>query len=241
MKFNERKTLLFLMGILCGIILMGSVVKKPQGGSFTILPYSKYQDLNRQKNQLESQVENLYREQQSLSDKLNDYKVNGGGYKEVMDNLSKELDMTRLMYGSTEVSGPGIKIIIDDRHDYSEASEIMDGITHDADILMTVYDLFGAGADAIAVNGNRIVSTSSIKCEGPVIQIDSEYVVAPFEITAIGDPDALESYYIKNGQYTLLASIRQLDVKILKLKDVTVPKYRGRRNNNYIVNIDKNK
>ncbi|HWQ51560.1 MAG TPA: DUF881 domain-containing protein, partial [Terriglobales bacterium] len=66
-------------------------------------------------------------------------------------------------------------------------------IIHDTDILSVVNELRDAGAEAIAINGERLIATSEIRCAGSIVSVNNNRYAAPYVITAIGDPDALES------------------------------------------------
>ncbi len=63
---------------------------------------------------------------------------------------------------------------------------VNDYIVHDRDIREIVNELFAAGAEAISVNGQRLVASSSIRCVGPVVLVNSTQVAPPFMIKAIG-------------------------------------------------------
>lgn len=131
------------------------------------------------------------------------------------------------------VEGPGIKVIIDDRRQYQDREEIMNYITHNTDLLRVVNELQNAGAEAISINGKRFYSRTSITCEGPVIMVNGEYIVPPFEILAIGDSEALlyslsipeshVSQLIARGLYVSI--VKKDKIKIGKLENRYIPKY----------------
>ena len=81
-----------------------------------------------------------------------------------------------------------------------------------------INELKIAGAEAISINGKRIVNSTSINCAGNVIQINGEKVGSPFVINAIGDKDLLYGELTKNGgtlyklkKYGVLTSIKKAD------------------------------
>ena len=65
-------------------------------------------------------------------------------------------------------------------------------IIHYENLLYLVNDLRNAGAEGISINGQRIVVSSEIRCVGNVILVNTTRLAPPFEISAIGDPKALE-------------------------------------------------
>ena len=67
------------------------------------------------------------------------------------------------------------------------------GIVHDYDILTLVNELRASGAEAIAVNGERLTAVSEIRCAGTLILVNWVRIAPPYEIKAIGDPEMLAS------------------------------------------------
>lgn len=69
------------------------------------------------------------------------------------------------------------------------------------DILHIVNILNNAGAEAIAINGQRVVSNTGISCIGVVIKVNEEKIGSPYIISAIGNQDNLESAINMVGRY----------------------------------------
>jgi uncharacterized protein YlxW (UPF0749 family) len=228
LKIDESKILLLLSGILCGIVIAAFLVKSP-GNPIRYLTYQQYMNGNSDINSLNSEIKGLYKEESDLENKLNKYNSSGENSKVVVDTLKKELDDIKKFYGMTDVTGKGIMITIDDRHIYNSTDEydILDSITHDEDLLKTIYDLVNeGGAEAVSVNGYRMVGNSFIKCAGPVTTVDNEYIAPPFVIKAIGDPDLLEKAFLEG--YYIPLKYRGLSISI---KKVSIIKINGLNNN----------
>ncbi len=91
---------------------------------------------------------------------------------------------------------------------------------------MIINQLNRAGAEAIAVNGKRIVNTTEVICIGPVLRINGEAVAAPFIIKAIGDPDILMEEAITSQEsyaYDLKTNFG-IDTKAMKNYDINISK-----------------
>ena len=86
-----------------------------------------------------------------------------------------------------------------------------------------------AGAEAISINDQRIVTTSAIECDGNVIKINGVKIGAPFEIKAIGFPETLINIDRFGGYTQILRETRKLKVSIEKSdkEKITIPKYTG--------------
>ena len=219
---DERKILLLLLGILCGIFIT-SVVIKNQSSTMKVLTYSQYQSLSRQKNQLEEANRALGERMAELSSKYYGYTSSDNDIEKVKETIEHELEASQLFYGITNVKGPGLKVYINDRDRY-EDWELSDAIVHNTDIYYLVYELINAGAEAVSVNGNRIVSTTSITCEGPVIRVNDKYIVTPVTILAIGDGQAMQSYLMKTDEYASIVG-RMLPFHMDIMDEISIPAY----------------
>ena len=97
--------------------------------------------------------------------------------------------------------------------------------------------LTNAGAEAISVNGQRIISTSEIRCAGTTIFINGERVGAPFIINAIGDPASLESGVTMRGGYVDGLKEWGLGVTITRETDVVIPKYNKTISSKFVTTV----
>lgn len=222
MKFDEGKLLLLLSGILTGVVITSFLVNSAISPT-NFMTYEQYENMSMQANELHLEIKGLHREIDDLTTKLRRYESSGQRNKSVVDTLKYELDESRLIYGTTTVNGPGIKLTINDRHSKQvDNIDLMFNITHNTDLLYIVNDLKNAGAEAISINDKRIIGNTSITCEGPIIMINGEYIVPPFEILAIGDPDALEfALNLPESHYKDL-ELRKLHLLIEKKKKMSI-------------------
>ena len=103
-------------------------------------------------------------------------------------------DYYRQISGLTELVGPGVEVIIDDSNrDLSLWEDVNDVLVHDSDVLLILNDLLAAGAEAISLNGHRIVHTSAVSCGGYIVHVNGVPAAKPFRIQAIGDPAVLSA------------------------------------------------
>ncbi len=82
-----------------------------------------------------------------------------------------------------------------------------------------------AGAEAVSINGQRIVGTSSVSCAGSIVMVNGERVAAPFEIAAIGDGDILQSALKFPGGVVDNLAPWGIEITIRKEASVVVPPY----------------
>lgn len=128
-----------------------------------------------------------------------------------------------IILGLTKVQGEGVTITVADNNEQKDNSSFAsinnsNYLVHDGNLVAIINELKIAGAEAISINGKRIVNSTSINCAGNVIQINGEKVGSPFVINAIGDKDLLYGELTKNGEtlyklkkYGVLTSIKKED------------------------------
>lgn len=143
--------------------------------------------------------------------------------------LNDSLQEAKAFAGLTELEGPGVSVTLADSKKPPPPMPLANNyIIHDMDVLKVVNEMFAAGAEAIDVNGHRVVTTSSFRCVGPVIHVDGVPVASPVVIRAIGDPAALQGgLELPDG---VLAEIRQTDpdmAQIQQIKDMRLGAYTG--------------
>jgi len=132
--------------------------------------------------------------------------------KEAAVLLESELEKSRNLLGKNAVQGEGIIVTLTD----VEVGKY--GKITAADLIELVNELKAAGAEAISINGHRIVSTSYIIDLEPFIGINvSKREVSPYVVKAIGDITYLESG-LSQKQYGYI------DTKVNGGKNVTLEK-----------------
>lgn len=177
--------------------------------------------------QLTDDLVTLQREYNELKEKydqsssiVKEYQTNASSNDLLIKSMKEEIDELGVLAGTTNLSGEGIIVTLSD-------GQRSDALVHDSDVLTVVNELKAAGAEAISVNNQRIISTSAIRCVGPVIQVNYQKVAAPFEIKAIGNAQYLESALtIKNGVSDVLRELG-VGINITRQDKVDIPKYEG--------------
>ncbi|ATG52024.1 hypothetical protein CFK38_11210 [Brachybacterium vulturis] len=94
------------------------------------------------------------------------------------------------------LAGPGIVLEIDDSAPLPASPGVSTGTVNrvtDGDLQLSVNGLWAAGAEAIAVNGQRIGPTTAIRTAGSAVLVDFHPLSPPYRITALGDPQQLRT------------------------------------------------
>ncbi|MGN1269883.1 MAG: DUF881 domain-containing protein [Clostridia bacterium] len=150
-----------------------------------------------------------------------------------------EIIQNNMLLGTYEVQGPGIEITLTDNNtgiskDGMEVIDLSQLVVHYDDLLEVINALNNAGAEAISINGQRIVQTTAITCEGNVIKINGQRVSSPFTIKAIGSPGLLYGSVSMIGGYLYWMEYEGVLVDIKQSDNVIVEKYNGVINYKYI-------
>jgi uncharacterized protein YlxW (UPF0749 family) len=141
-------------------------------------------------NELQSQQDALKARILDDRAKIQTIESQGEGSASLVKQLNGELEQARIAGGLIALTGTGIVIQLEDSKtpvppDGSES----DYLVGSRDIRVVVDELWGAGAEAIAVNGERITPTSAIIDVGTSLLVNSAYLAPPYQITALGAPD----------------------------------------------------
>jgi uncharacterized protein YlxW (UPF0749 family) len=99
----------------------------------------------------------------------------------------RRLREVQIWAGTTAVSGAGLEIRLSDSRRGAKTEADRESLSvHDVDLQLVVNALWAAGAEAVAVNGQRLVSTSPIRAAGETITVNFRPLVPPYKVEAIG-------------------------------------------------------
>ena len=156
------------------------------------------------------------------AERVDDARRDASHLRDSIDNLSasvddaalkKQLDRTdklRAVTGLSKVTGPGMRVTLTDAPREVEVPGLDPNalVVHQQDIQAFVNALWSGGAQAITLQGERLISTTGIKCVGNTVVLDGVPYSPPYVIEAIGEPGALDyalstsSEVITYGKYS---------------------------------------
>ena len=153
----------------------------------------------------------------------------------------EEIKNNNMLLGLSEVKGEGLQIVIADNNtgtlkNESEALDLSSQVVHYDDLIEVINALNNAGAEAISINGQRIIQTTAITCEGNVIKINGQKVSSPFTIKAIGSQGLLYGSLTMIGGYLYILDEAGVIVETTQMDNLTVEKYSGVINYKYVKN-----
>jgi uncharacterized protein YlxW (UPF0749 family) len=89
--------------------------------------------------------------------------------------------------GTTAVRGPSLTVTLDDAPPDAVSDNPNDLVIHQQDVQSVVNGLWAGGAEAMTLMGQRIISTSAVRCVGNTLLLHGRVYGPPFVITAVGD------------------------------------------------------
>lgn len=140
--------------------------------------------------------------------------------------LADDWERIKLSTGLVDVKGPGITIKLDDAPARQPDTPVNWLIIHDQDIKVILNELKKAGAQAISINGERVVPMSEQLCAGPTILINDNRYSVPYYIEAIGNPDVLYESISESSRIAEMTEFK-IRVEINKSKELTLAKFSG--------------
>jgi len=175
------RSLMAVIGIILGIFIMAQIKTLPTRN--VVNPVRPIVSLKETREILYKEQSDSKKELDSIQTKI-DEQQGLENEKSLSSNDLQILKYKKAQAGLTRLSGPGIVITLDDS---KESSTLVDSIVHAADLRDVVNLLWGSGAEAIAINDERIISSTAIDCIVNTILINNTRISNPFIVKAIGD------------------------------------------------------
>ncbi len=151
-------------------------------------------------------------------------------------DLQSKIDDLKARAGLTERIGDGVTITLDDARASSTSKDIEKSICHSTDLTDIVNAAWRGGAEAIAVNEERVVGSSSVYCVGSTIMVNGTLMSPPFTIIVVGPQNELLATYDDPAQLRdikLRRDVYGLGFRVTRATGLHVPPYRGALNVRY--------
>ncbi len=213
------------MALVCVILgIMLSMQFKVQQSITANPAFQRQEELARRLRDAEKDRDELQEEVASLRTRVSELAEG----RNVIASLTSELEAAQMLAGLLPVEGPGVIVTMNDSKKPAMPDEDPNAyIIHDDDINSVVNELFAAGAEAISINGQRVVATTEVRCTGPTISINGVRMAPPIIMHAIGDPQTLEAGLKTRGGIVDNLGLWGIEVIVRQVQSVEVPGYAG--------------
>lgn len=174
-----------------------------------------------------SKYEKMSETLETTSQKILEYEEQIEKNEDASDLVEKELDQTNVLLGNKSVKGEGVIVTLTDKKNAKILA---------TDLSEIVNELKYAGAEAISINGIRILSMTDVTdATNDLLLINGQRISSPYEVKAIGNQTYLYSTLsAKNGFIDYYTNQYDIDIKIEKQKNITIDKTGQEINFKYI-------
>jgi uncharacterized protein YlxW (UPF0749 family) len=188
-------------------------------------------DLRVQLKLTESERNKMSAELQEARNRLVDLEKALSDGQNVTRTTREEIERARLEAGLLPLKGPGVVVkLTDSTRRPSPDDDPYFYIVHDVDLQALVNELWASGAEAVAVNEQRLVTRTSIRCVGPTILVNAVRLAPPYEVKAIGNAQDIYTALNMPGGFLQSMDMQRamgVEVKISKLDELEVPAFNG--------------
>lgn len=226
-----KKTMMVTMGIACFALSCVTFMqfKIVNETDITSIETMREDELRTELANWKSKYEETDKQYNEVIEKIEEYKEKKESNNETAELIEEELETANMRLGKTNIEGEGIEITIK-----SGNSEEIAPICAD-DLILIINSLKFAGAEAISINEERILTMSDIVDINELfIKVNGQRILSPYVIKAVGNKSYLESALVGAGG--VADDLRKLghEVTITQSNKVLVKKYNGEINYKYI-------
>jgi uncharacterized protein YlxW (UPF0749 family) len=180
---------------------------------------------------LQAQQEQLKAQLLDLRQRIQDTEGAGEGSAAVVKSLNDQLQRARIAAGLIPLTGTGIVLQLEDSLEpVARGANESDYLVGARDVRTIVEELWGAGAEAIAINGERITPTTAVIDIGPSVLVNSAYLATPYQITALGPKDLYARLAASPGFVDLVRARAQsygIRISFAEPEKVDIPAFAG--------------
>lgn len=228
MRKHIDKILIFIASIITGALISISFAEN-KTNTFFSMKSIEYKDAVEQRNLLYKEISDLKENNSEIMYKLRNYNQGDSKHDKVMDDMKVQLNDYSEIAGTTALEGSGISIKIKDGYyDVNESTsyEMERRTLHAEDAAMVLNELRNSGAEAIDINGYRVLNDTGVQCAWAFIEFNDNNQTReaqPFYFYALGDPDELEAAIFSEGSHINKLIIRGLEIEVEKVDNLYFP------------------
>lgn len=241
LKIKKEKVVMSItIGIACFALMMVMFMqfKVVKQTDITAIENMRESELRVELSNWTEKYDELNERYEEVMATISEYKNERESDEKTAQLLETELTQLNEALGKTDVEGEGIMIVVEDKGGTELSEDVTVQPISEEDLLLIVNELFGAGAEAISINEQRIVAMTDIFTIGSgddaFLKVNGERILSPYIIKAIGNQTYLESSVQGKGGH--IEVLRELghDVTISSAKNIKIEKYSGTVDTKYL-------
>ncbi|HEV8637707.1 MAG TPA: DUF881 domain-containing protein [Chloroflexota bacterium] len=221
---------LTIVAVILGVYLAAQWQSKPRRA--VAAPEYRREVANATVQRLEAEQADLKRQIADLRVQLAQQQKSAASGGTHLADLTAQLESEKVLAGTVPLRGPGLRVLLDDSAVKTIPTSEDPGmyIVHEYQLRDVVNVLWAAGAEAISINGERMVGPSSIYCVGSTILINDVRTSPPYEFLVVGDQARLEAALADPVNLRALkgrVKVYGLQFSLQRAKALVVPAYTG--------------
>lgn len=180
---------------------------------------------------LQTQQDALKAQILDLRTQISNLETKGQGSVAAATDIGQRLQDARLAAGLIGLQGPGIVLQLrDSQQTVLPGDNPNDYLVSAGDVRIVVEQMWLAGAEGVAVNGERITTGTAILDIGGTVLVNSAYLAPPYQVSAIGPADLLDRLSASAGFRTFIQNRAQafgIQIDYAEPAEVDLPAYAG--------------
>ncbi|MDD2189438.1 MAG: DUF881 domain-containing protein [Eubacteriales bacterium] len=228
MKKNSGIILIGLLALFIGLVISIQITTTQGSDPGGLIPYAKAQGYLEELKQVRTEKDAALQELNELEERIAKIEAKKANEDFFLAGLVSDLEKYKMAAGVVDVKGPGVVITVEDPIQTDEFSDEYSVIMLRYELLLSLVNkMKDAGAEAISINGQRIIATTEISLAGDNVNINAVPTAPPYIIKAIGNPDTIESTL--TIRFGIIEQMKNFDlrIKIQQEKEIEVPRYSG--------------
>ncbi|MFK0234711.1 DUF881 domain-containing protein [Streptomyces vinaceus] len=212
-----------IVALLLFVLGLGLAIQVRSNSDSSALRGARQEDLVRILDELDGRTKRLEDEKQRLEDQRKELESSSNQAEEARRQTVEKERQLGILAGTVAAQGPGIVLKITDPTGQVQSDQLLD----------TLQELRAAGAEAIQVNGVRVVASSFFSEEGGGIAIDGKKITQPYEFKVIGKPQDLEPALNIPGGVVQTLEKEQATVAVTRPAKIVVDALRAAKQPDY--------
>ncbi|MEA2545825.1 MAG: hypothetical protein QOI09_1098 [Chloroflexota bacterium] len=149
---------------------------------------------------LQAQQNDLKNHIVALRAAIQDIEQQDTGAAAAIKDLNAHLEEARIAGGLIALTGTGVVLKLEDStQPVPPDGNAADYLVTAADLRTVAAELWQSGAEAVAINGERLTTSTAIIDIGGSVLVNAAYLAGPFQISAIGPTDLFERLSASSG------------------------------------------
>lgn len=228
MKNITGKSFILLASIITGFFISNNInIDKTKTNLY--LNAVEYKNAVEERNNLYKELESIRNNNIDLKHSINKYEGNDPEKnKKLVEDMRNQLIDYGALSGIKDVTGRGVVLKIQDGYIdklLDNNTDIMRKLFHEADIALVLNEIRNTSAEAIAINGHRILPNTGVTCRWAFIGFeDDSQVSAPLYIYIIGDPEEIKASLLSENSHIQKLILRGIKIESEIREEITISK-----------------